>query len=73
MSYRKTGAGGWKEALPLLRLGGERIVRPDRGMDYTVPDMFAGSILDLEPDTEYECRLTDAGPGWGSAAPCSGR
>jgi hypothetical protein len=26
-------------------------------MDYTVPDMFAGSILDLEPGTEYEARF----------------
>ena len=28
---------------------------------YVAPNMFAGSILDLEPDTEYECRfvLTD--------------
>ena len=32
------------------------------GLDYTVPDGFAGSILNLQPDTEYECRfvLSDA-------------
>ena len=29
---------------------------------YTAPNMFAGSILNLEPDTEYECRFTLADP-----------
>ena len=35
---------------------------------YTAANMFAGSILNLEPDTEYECRFTLADPdgvtGW---------
>jgi hypothetical protein len=26
-------------------------------IDYVTPNLFAGSILDLEPDTEYECRF----------------
>ena len=39
-------------------MGGERIFRAP----YTVPDRFAGSILDLEPDTEYEVRLTMKDP-----------
>lgn len=52
--YRRSGDEGWKEGLPLLRMGGERIFRAP----YTVPDRFAGSILDLEPDTEYEVVLT---------------
>lgn len=29
---------------------------------YTVPDMFAGSVLNLEPDTEYECHFFLADP-----------
>ena len=29
---------------------------------YTAPNMFAGSILNLEPDTEYECRFVLADP-----------
>src|SRR5262245_60241927 len=33
------------------------VIRKDLGLDYTAPDMFAGSILDLEPDTEYEARF----------------
>ncbi len=54
--YRKKGETAWKEALPLLRLqneesGGSLVP------DYVVPNMFAGSILDLESDTEYECRF----------------
>ena len=57
VSFRKSGESAWRQALPLLRLGGERVYRLDLGLDYTVPDMFAGSILDLEPDTEYETRF----------------
>ena len=58
VSYRRSGAGEWKQALPLLRMGGERVFRETEHLDYTVPDRFAGSILDLDPDTEYEVRLT---------------
>ncbi len=57
VSYRKAGEGAWKTAMPLFRMGGERVFRPDLGLDYTVPSMFAGSLLDLEPDTEYEARF----------------
>lgn len=32
--------------MPLLHIGGEHIERA--GIDYTIPHMFAGSILDLE-------------------------
>jgi len=57
VTYRKSGENDWKEAFPLLRIGGERVLSPDVYVDYTVPHMFSGSILDLEPATEYECRL----------------
>jgi len=53
-AYRAAGETTWKTAMPLLRMGGEKITRAP----YTVPDRFAGSILDLQPDTEYEVRLT---------------
>ena len=62
VNYRSSGATAWKEALPLLRMGGERVFRAAEHLDYTVPDRFAGSILDLEPDTEYEVRLTMKDP-----------
>ena len=59
--FRAVGESGWREALPLVRMGGENIYRRRENLDYTVPDGFAGSILNLQPGTEYECRfqLTD--------------
>jgi hypothetical protein len=61
VSYRKQGDGSWKQGLPLLRLHGERIVQ-GRQMDVVVPNMFAGSILDLDADTAYEVRLAASDP-----------
>jgi hypothetical protein len=73
VSYRKKGESKWRQALPMLRLGGERVTgyapgpsrygrRATTIYDYTAPDMFAGSILNLEPDTEYECHLVLSDP-----------
>ncbi len=56
VAYRKGGEGHWVESLPLLRLGGERIYAGVY-FDVEVPPMFAGSVLDLEPDTAYEVRF----------------
>jgi hypothetical protein len=60
VSYRKVGENAWKTGMPLLRLHGERVTQPNV-FALTLPNMFAGSILDLEPDTAYEARfaLTD--------------
>jgi hypothetical protein len=52
--YRKSGQTTWNEGMPLLRMGGEKIFRAP----YTVPNRFAGSIIDLDPDTEYDVQLT---------------
>jgi len=62
VQFRAVGQEAWRPALPLVRLGGENVYRRRENLDYTVPDGFAGSILNLEPGTEYECRLemTDA-------------
>lgn len=61
VEFRPAGESRWREALPLVRIGGEKIYRRRENLDYTVPDGFAGSILNLQPGTEYECRfrLTD--------------
>ncbi len=61
VQFRAAGETAWRQALPLVRLGGERVYRRRENLDYTVPDGFAGSILNLKPGTEYECRfqLTD--------------
>jgi hypothetical protein len=58
--YRKKGEQAWKEGLPLLRLDHERI--NENALQYIVPNMFAGSVFDLEPGTDYECRLVLADP-----------
>ena len=60
VSFRKAGDAMWKLALPLLRLRGERVYSESR-VDVIAPNMFAGSILDLEPGTAYEAQfvLTD--------------
>jgi hypothetical protein len=61
VQFRPVGEAGWRQGLPLVRIGGENVYRRREHLDYTVPDGFAGSIFNLEPATEYECRfhLTD--------------
>ena len=61
VAFRKSGESAWRPALPLLRMGGERIYSESR-VDVVVPTMFAGSVLDLEPDTAYDVKLTLADP-----------
>src|ERR1700726_2156270 len=62
VSYRKQGETNWKQGLPLLRLHGERIYQNQGVFDVVSPNMFAGSILDLEPDTAYEARFVMSDP-----------
>jgi hypothetical protein len=61
VSFRERGVTDWQEALPLLRLQGERVYSESR-VDVIAPNMFAGSILDLRPDTEYEARFVLSDP-----------
>src|SRR5262249_34600348 len=60
VSYRKKGEQTWKEGLPLLRIGNERI--NENSLHYIVPNGFAGSIFELEPGVEYECRFVMSDP-----------
>jgi hypothetical protein len=62
VSYRKQGEKDWKQGLPLMRLQGERIFQPEGVFDVISPNMFAGSILDLDPDTAYEARFSMSDP-----------
>jgi hypothetical protein len=65
VSYRRAGETAWKPALPLLRLQHERVYNGNTNgdmLDFVAPNMFAGSILDLEPDTEYEARFVISDP-----------
>jgi len=61
VSYREKGAAEWKQALPLLRLHGEKVFERQL-FDYEVPNMFAGSIFNLAPGTEYECKFVISDP-----------
>jgi hypothetical protein len=78
VSYRQKGQAQWRPALPLLRLRHERIGDPVgpgyakpavsdgtgyvNPFHYVVPNMFSGSILNLQPGTEYECRFILSDP-----------
>ena len=44
----------------MLRIGNERI--NENALQYTTPNGFAGSIFDLEPATDYECRFVMSDP-----------
>jgi len=70
VQFRAVGETDWRQALPLVRIGGENVYRRRENLDYTVPDGFAGSILNLQPGTEYECRfqLTDPDGASGETA-----
>jgi len=61
VSYRKVGDAQWRTGMPLLRLQHERVEQAD-AFDLELPNMFAGSILDLEPGTAYEVRLVMSDP-----------
>jgi len=60
VTYRRRGDTTWKQGPPLLRIGHERI--NENALQYVVPNGFAGSIFDLEPATEYECRFVLSDP-----------
>jgi hypothetical protein len=62
VSYRKQGESEWKQALPLLRLQRERVYQDQGVFDVVSPNMFAGSILDLESDTAYQARFVMSDP-----------
>src|SRR4029450_9608629 len=51
------GDTDWRRGLPLLRIGGERTVF-EGALDYTAPNMFAGSLFGLIESTEYEVQFT---------------
>jgi len=68
VTFHKKGEEQWRKGLPLLRLQHESVPggTPREGSGhyfaYVAPDMFAGSLLNLEPDTEYECHFVLSDP-----------
>ncbi len=61
VSYRKQGEAAWRTGMPLVRLHGEQVFQRNV-FNLVTPNMFAGSILDLEPDTAYEARFVMTDP-----------
>ncbi len=60
VQFRKKGTDAWKPYLPLYRIGlGSKVflAMACGWPTYIIPDAVAGSIMDLEPGTEYEVRL----------------
>src|SRR5262245_30754415 len=70
VQFRAAGETAWRNALPLVRVGGEKVYRTREHLEYIVPDGFAGSILNLQPGTEYECRFELKDPD-GATGPTS--
>ncbi|HWQ56749.1 MAG TPA: hypothetical protein VN442_23890 [Bryobacteraceae bacterium] len=63
VQYRRKGEPGWRAALPLLRVYRELV---NQDFDpYRVGNLFAGSVLFLEPGTAYEVRLAMSDPEGG--------
>ena len=60
--FRRKGVSQWSQALPLLRIGGEKIYGHEQRWVYTTEEMFAGSIFNLNPSTVYECRFQLSDP-----------
>ncbi|HEY1877587.1 MAG TPA: hypothetical protein VGG66_08955 [Rhizomicrobium sp.] len=67
VAYRRKGDAQWKTAMPLLRLQHERVYQGEGVFNVEMPNMFAGSILDLQENTAYEVRLTLSDPDGGGA------
>jgi len=65
IKYRRQGSEEWGKALPLLRVHGEVADKDHRA--YKCDNLFAGSILFLQPGTEYEVSLAMTDPDGGDA------
>ena len=69
LAWQRAGETAWHDGLPLFRLQGEAVLQ-GASFHYVAPNMFAGSVFDLAPDTEYSVRLqlTDPDSPAGTAA-----
>ena len=70
VSFRKPGESAWRTGLPLARIHNEHVYQRNV-FDLVAPNMFAGSVLDLEPGTAYEVRFVLADPD-GVGGPAGG-
>src|SRR6188508_3601321 len=68
VAWRRTGETAWRDGLPLLRLQAEA-VQQGASFHYVAPNMFAGSVFDLEPNTSYDVRLLLTDPDAPAGSP----
>jgi len=79
VSYRRQGDGAWREAQPMLRVRHEIVTRSvstrglrpgqtlrDLSQHYRTGNLFAGSVLFLEPGVTYDVRFTMSDPEGGA-------
>ena len=66
VAFRKKREAEWKNALPMLRVHHE--LSDQRYRPYRTGNLFAGSVLFLEPATVYEIRFTMFDPDGGAPA-----
>lgn len=73
VEYRKAGNDAWKPYVGLYRTGGggakrgyalghKQVKNKQQPPKYQIPKAFCGSIMDLEPGTEYQVRMTMSDP-----------
>jgi len=67
VAYRVKGETEWLEAQPMLRVQYEVVNRAYQ--PWRCGNLFAGSVMFLEPGTQYEVRLTMTDPDGGAAPP----
>ena len=67
VAYRKGGESTWRQAQPMLRVHNE--VVNQQFAAHRVGNLFAGSVLFLEPSTTYEVRFVMRDPDGGAPAP----
>lgn len=71
VAFRRKGETEWREALPMHRVHHEIATRFRRGDQYThwrTGNLFAGSVLFLDPGTAYEVRFVMSDPDGGAPA-----
>ncbi len=66
VAFRAAGESAWRAAMPLVRIPGDN-TRDRTWPTYRWPNMHAGSVFDLRPDTEYQLRLSLRDPDGGRA------
>ncbi|MFG0247916.1 MAG: hypothetical protein ACF8OB_03440 [Phycisphaeraceae bacterium JB051] len=65
VTYRKTGESQWQDAQPLLRTLFDGAGTSRIGWHVVCPNRFSGSVLNLDPATSYQIRLTLHDPDGG--------